>query len=500
MKDTLSYQPSSRYRSKLRVLLATLPGWRHSMFWKMLPIMFVAAFIYAAVLSTIGTVREDGRLQQALAPAALEDGIRHSLNTMPVGGPGASFQAWCDEALPIVAERLLAKRMADRAGDDNVNGFAQGARAGRLAVSLRQADGSSCTFPARDAVILPALLQTMDAAAGRAANAPAGTIVEQSDGWISAGSVALSDGAQVVTAGVHILSPIAKLTHPRSVFKNIAIFVANVSVMTALVFLLLFLRRIKRAFRAAEAWTSGDLSMRIGDTGRDEFSRLTQKFDLMADAMSGVIRMKQSLAAAEERNRLARDLHDSAKQRAFALNLQLTAARKVMPSNAPEGKLIDAALTLTNQLQQDLSAVIQRLAAPTVAESGFRHSLIDSVERLLAGSRISLSVILVEEDEALFDAKPELAGQLLLITTEAVANILKHAHGSHCTISGRRAGERYTWTIADNGIGFSSSDDSIGMGLGNMKIRAQDLPDGRLDLRSFAGTGAEVIVTFRLTG
>lgn len=470
------------------------------MFWTMLPTMFLASCAYAAILSTFGTFQEDGRLRKVLGPIKLHQDVQQLMRPMHLPEDYEAFERWCIESLPILSERILAKRITDRAGDDNVNGFYQATRSGRLAVSLRRPDGSSCHFPGKEVGILPELQQKMALSVLQVGKSTLGSITEQNDAWISVTSVKVGDDGNVLTVGALILSPFAKLMHPRSVFKNIAIFVANISVMTALVFLALFLRRIKRAFAAAEAWTSGDLSMRIGDHGRDEFSRLTQKFDDMADSLSGVIVVKQALAAAEERNRLARDLHDSAKQRAFALNLQLSAAHKLVPSDTREGKLIDAALNLTNQLQQDLSEVIQRLAAPTIVETGFRHTLTESVERMLMGSSVSLVVELTKDDEAMLNAAPAIASQLLLISTEAVANVLKHARSKRCSIIGQRSGERYTWTISDDGVGFEPSDSSRGgMGLVNMRIRAQNLLGGSLTVRSAPSIGTDISISFCLT-
>jgi signal transduction histidine kinase len=111
--------------------------------------------------------------------------------------------------------------------------------------------------------------------------------------------------------------------------------------------------------------------------------------DRMADAMAAVIEGKQALAAAEERNRLALDLHDTAKQRAIARNLQLTALREVNRRNAVGAGLADIAWSLTYQLQQDFTGIIRRLTAPTIAEAGYRPVLLDGVEMLLADSGIT---------------------------------------------------------------------------------------------------------------
>jgi len=124
-----------------------------------------------------------------------------------------------------------------------------------------------------------------------------------------------------------------------------------------------------------------------------------------------------------------------------------------MAPQEPGAAQVEAALALTGQLQQDLSNIMRQLAAPTIAETGFRRALADSVGAMLASGDIACSIDLSEDDERLFASMPELAHQLSLITIEAVANALKHARCTRCTISGERSGNTYTWHIIDNGVG-----------------------------------------------
>ena len=391
--------------------------------------------------------------------------------------------------------------MGDRTGDANANGFYQTVKSGRLVISLRTASGHTCTFSSNERAVMPTLRERIEASATHPIAGLAGKAVETPEGWISVATLRpLGDQGATFSVGVHIFSPLEKFLQPRAVLVPLAAYILVMNALAALMIVILLIRRIKRADEAATAWTSGDLATRIHDTGQDEFSGLAQKFDMMADAISGVIQVKQALAAAEERNRLARDLHDSAKQRAFALNLQLSAARGSVPANTVGARLLDAALSLTSQLQQDLASVIGRLGAPTIAESGFRHALTEGVETLLTGSQIEYSIVLNNGDEALLAMLPEVERQLFLITLEAVANALKHARCTQCVISGKREGSHFIWRIVDNGTGCRSLDgEPQGMGLANMKLRADSLPHGHLDILTNDAGGTAIVVTFCLT-
>ncbi|MRW93264.1 HAMP domain-containing protein [Duganella sp. FT80W] len=484
----MSDLPHPRHRPWTDGALAALLQWRHSLFWTIAPAMFLTSCLTWLTLDSIATMSEDGRLRDALAPARLQPALRQALQT---SAPLLTTlpQALCTDMLELLAERVLATPMADRTGDINSNGFVRAAQEGRLAVSLRAQDGGGCRFG--PGPLNNPLQQQISAAANG--------IVELPDGWLSVTTVAAPNG-MTLTAGVHILSPWAKITRPRLFGISLASFILCISLVVALVLLMLLIRRIERANRAADAWTHGHLEKRINDQGKDELSRLTQKFDLMADATVGLIKVKQALAAAEERNRLARDLHDTAKQRAFALNLQLTALREMHQGDASSARLADAALSLTYQLQQDLTGIVRRLAAPTIAESGFRTVLTEGVEALLAGSRITPSITLSSEFEAALSAAPEVSQQLFMIAMEAVANVLKHAQAcTNCRLEGMQDGDLYTWRIADNGAGLANASSvTKGMGIANMKLRAASLPDGDFALLNGDDGGAVILVTFRM--
>lgn len=485
LDTTLASHTSTRWR--------TLLQWRYSLFWTILPAMFLVSSATWLTMDFIATVMEDGRLRSALAPTQLRPVLEQALQaSAPLRSAQHLPAADCNDWLELLAERTLTPPMGDRTGDTNPNGFLRALQTGRLVVTLRAADGSTCRLAAPR--LMPAL-QQLAAAPGE------GGIFEQPDGWISVTVVAAkAPGMPTLTAGIHILSPWEKAKQPRQFRIPLALFILSLNLVVALVLLMLLIRRIERANRAAYAWTHGDLATRINDAGKDELSRLTQQFDTMADAMSGVIEVKQALAAAEERNRLARDLHDTAKQRAFALNLQLTALREMHRPDAASSKLVDAALSLTYQLQQDLTGIIRRLAAPTIAESGFRHVLTEAIETLLAGSQITWSITLSDEFEAALHPAPEVSRQLFLISMEAVANILKHASGcTRCALEGERRGADYVWRIVDNGAGvLPAQAGAKGMGLANMKLRADGLSRGSFGMAAAPGGGTAITITFQL--
>lgn len=264
----------------------------------------------------------------------------------------------------------------------------------------------------------------------------------------------------------------------------------------------ILVRRIKRAEVVARGWTQGDMQARIDDTRTDEFGSLVRSFNTMADSFEGVIRTEQELAAAQERNRLARDLHDTAKQRAFALNLQLTALNALRGSNPAEAeKLIASALSLVHHLQSDLSNVIKRLSASTVVELGTREVLRQELQSLFQGSGIGWDVHIPEAIDALLKQANAVAQQLLLIVIEAAANVLKHSEASTFSVALFQDKQGYVLLLEDDGKGFDvNQTPATGMGLASMKLRARGLPDGDFVVTKLEDGRVQIAVHFTIRG
>ena len=248
-------------------------------------------------------------------------------------------------------------------------------------------------------------------------------------------------------------------------------------------------RRLNRVASAATAWSRGDFSDRIGDRSRDELGGLSSLLDRMALDLRSLMRSRAQLATLAERQRLARDLHDTVKQKAFALNLQLATARRVI-GDAQGSERLEQAQRLTQQIQRELAQILDELRASD-AELPFAERV---RERAIEWSHTSG----LTPTFALDDLPPMAAAQeesLLRIVDEALANVLRHAGATRLDIALRREADRVRLAIVDNGRGIAV-DHGSGMGLENMRARAEALPGGRFELDAPAGKGTRVAVSF----
>jgi signal transduction histidine kinase len=248
-------------------------------------------------------------------------------------------------------------------------------------------------------------------------------------------------------------------------------------------------RRLNRVARAATAWSRGDFSDLIDDRSRDEIGRVSALLDSMALELKALMRSRAQLATLAERQRLARDLHDTVKQKAFALNLQLATVRRQIGEH-PAGERVAQAERLSQQIQHELVQILDELRASD-AELPFTTRL-----RTRAVEWAQTSGMPLELDmEEIFSLSPAAEDALLRITDEALANVMRHSGADHASLVLRHDADRLCLTIADNGQG-ASDDARPGMGLANMRERAQALPQGQFEFDSGSGQGSRIRISF----
>lgn len=243
-------------------------------------------------------------------------------------------------------------------------------------------------------------------------------------------------------------------------------------------------RRLSRIARAADEWRRGDFSHLIDDRSRDELGDLAGQLDAMAGDLKALLAARSQLATLNERQRLARNLHDTVKQKAFALNLQLATAAKAIDAHSGAGEGLAVARRLSGQIQHELAAILDELRGaddPVLPLAGLLAPRIADWSR---ASGIPATVRLT----AACALPPAQADDVARLLDEALANIQRHSGARHAEIELATEGARWRLRIRDDGRGGAAPRPG-GMGIGNMRTRAARLPGGRLDLpEGSAGT------------
>jgi signal transduction histidine kinase len=201
-------------------------------------------------------------------------------------------------------------------------------------------------------------------------------------------------------------------------------------------------------------------------------------------------------AISAERNRLARDLHDSIAQTLYSQILFATAAQKQiqLAHLAQAGEYLERLSSVARQALREMRLLIYELRPPEFQGASLEEMVTRRLE--MVEQRAGLTTRLGGEWNCPLPAPQQ--DTIYRIVEEALNNALKHANASEVLISFGQDGETFSLEISDNGCGFDASEAKTGMGIKNLHERAAQL-DGTLEIISSAGCGTCVRVRFPAT-
>lgn len=228
----------------------------------------------------------------------------------------------------------------------------------------------------------------------------------------------------------------------------------------------------------------------IGEEQIRVFKALTQHSALSIQNAQ-LFEQLRELAINEERSRLARDLHDSAKQKAFAALAQLGAAGGVIDRDLDASKehLLEAE-DLVYEVLQELIILIQEMYPVALREKGLANSVREYVFDWENQWDIEVNLDIQNETRLPL----EIEQSLYRIIQESLANIARHSEAKRVILEIIYQGDAVQIQVQDDGIGFEISDQSSGLGLRSMRERTE-LINGEMLINSSPGKGTLIKVT-----
>jgi hypothetical protein len=208
----------------------------------------------------------------------------------------------------------------------------------------------------------------------------------------------------------------------------------------------------------------------------------------------------RALSVSEERERLARELHDGVKQHLFSLAMTASAIRAridqsesaLHEASAASSDLVEMIVemeTTARTAQREMTRLIRDLRPHSLEERGLATALNDYI--LLFGAREHLLVYLeVQGSDTLLP--PLMSETLYRVAQEALHNVARHAHATRVDVQLCCTPELVRLTVRDNGAGFDTRQVRQGMGLANMQERMIAV-SGRLTVQSRPGSGTTVV-------
>ena len=176
------------------------------------------------------------------------------------------------------------------------------------------------------------------------------------------------------------------------------------------------------------------------------------------------------MALAEERERIARDLHDTVIQRLFAEGLGLQAAMAGVGDPQETRARLESAVDGLDETIKELRMAVFSLQGASLAPGGLRGRLLQVVREATNGLGFEPRL---QFDGAIETMDARIADHLVPVVREALSNVAHHAVAGHVRVS-VSVTDDVTLTVSDDGIGVPA-EVLGGRGLTNMAARARDL-------------------------
>ncbi len=219
----------------------------------------------------------------------------------------------------------------------------------------------------------------------------------------------------------------------------------------------------------------------------------------LALRLAWLAEQNQQAALLQERNRLARDIHDTLAQGFTGIVVQLEAAEDVLAEDeAAARQHLARARALARDSLAEARRSVYALRPASLEHQPLPQALRAAVLALTAGTGLEVTV---QTDEAWPDLAPGLEADLLRLGQEAVTNILRHAEARHVRIRLQANAASVSLEIGDDGRGFdpAAPRPSASGGLGLVGIRERVARHGgSLDVHSAPGAGATLRATLPL--
>jgi len=261
--------------------------------------------------------------------------------------------------------------------------------------------------------------------------------------------------------------------------------------------------RLKQLREAMMHLERGNLSVTIPPLGEDEIGRLAEQLNRITVKWEEQISSLQRLsnhnarlaqqaklsAVVEERQRLARELHDAVSQQLFAISMTATALARTLDKDVDKARrqiyLIEE---MASVAQSEMRALLLHLR-PVHLEG---KRLADGVLELLHELRAKVPIELTWELDEALQLPRGIENHLFRIVQEALSNALRHAKATKLSLKLHCQGETMRLLIQDNGVGFDLNErKQTSYGLASMRERVNEI-GGTLNIITAPGKGTKI--------
>jgi signal transduction histidine kinase len=233
--------------------------------------------------------------------------------------------------------------------------------------------------------------------------------------------------------------------------------------------------------------------LRKAEESDRESRKLLTELELAHHKLKQYALQAKEVAILEERNRLARELHDSVTQTIFSMTLTMDSVKILMVKDKDKvPPLIDRLRVLANDALAEMRTLITQLRPRAIGKEGLIKALQQHISERT--KREGLDIDFNENVDAQVIIPEEVEENLFRVVQEALNNVVKHAQVRRASLSLRITGNEIFMKIEDKGIGFNSEkevSDESHLGLIGIQERARKI-DARVNINSKVGEGTSI--------
>lgn len=300
---------------------------------------------------------------------------------------------------------------------------------------------------------------------------------------------------------------------PLSIFISIAVFI--VALMIGLYHGFRDTRSVKKRLEDLSAFITvlarGNLSQRMKDDGEDEIGTIAAELNELADKIQKQVGSLQKLAnekadlaeqassaaTIEERQRLARDLHDAVSQQLFALSMTSSASLKLIDRDAKAAKQqMEEVADIAVKAQGEMRALLLHLRPVHLSGDPLAVGVKKLVQELEVKSGIGFELTMKE----ICELPKGIEDHIFRIIQEGLSNALRHSRASVIKIELYEKDQYLYLHLRDNGVGFDIRDEKkTSYGLKTMQERCEEI-GGTITVTSREGEGTALDIRVPISG
>lgn len=268
-------------------------------------------------------------------------------------------------------------------------------------------------------------------------------------------------------------------------------------------------RKLERLRETLVLWEKGNLTLSMPDLGDDELGRLGEQLGRISGKWENQVTTLQRLstnnaklaeqarvsAIMEERQRLARELHDAVSQQLFAISMTATAVGRTLEKDFDKAQRQIALIEeMSAVAQSEMRALLLHLRPVYLEGKGLEQGLQELIKEL----EVKVPIDIVFEMDPDVQLVKGVENHLFRIVQEAISNTLRHAKAEKMEIRLHRRGDTVRLTLRDDGIGCEMDESKqTSYGLSNMQERITEI-GGSIQFITAPGKGMRIEITVPL--